>query len=255
MKGRARRNVLIPTDYGTFCVSRFDQGPGFLGVGGQLLTNGTFDDQEVELLRQIAVRLPANPVILDIGANIGVHSVNLAESVSHLNGTILSFEPQRIVFQMLCANLAINSIDNVYAFNKAVGSENILIKIPTIDYYQNASIGSLELTPIQKENIGQRPMLNETSEKVECISLDSLNLPRLDLIKIDVEGMEDHVLEGATTLFSTLKPICFIEWMKSDKEKLRYWFTSKGFTVHEVGYNFLCIHNDSDFKNLISHQN
>ncbi|TFG83046.1 MAG: FkbM family methyltransferase, partial [Chromatiales bacterium] len=55
----------------------------------------------------------------DIGANIGTHTLALARLVGQ-QGLVFAFEPQRIVFQTLCANMALNSLDNVHCINSAV---------------------------------------------------------------------------------------------------------------------------------------
>ena len=74
------------------------------------------------------------------------------------------------------------------------------------------------------------------------INLDSIGLKRCDLIKIDVEGMELSVLEGASDLIKRCHPIIHAEMVKSDKEALRSKLTSSGYQVFEIGMNFLAIH-------------
>jgi hypothetical protein len=77
---------------------------------------------------------------------------------------------------------------------------------------------------------------------VQTISLDSLNLSRIDLIKIDVEGMELDVLEGAANSIAKLHPMLFVETLKSDKDAIRAWLQNLGYTTLDVGFNFFAIH-------------
>ena len=88
-----------------------------LYVGRSLDRYGEWSEAEMELLRQV-VR-PGN-VVLDIGANVGTHTIFLAQTVGP-EGAVLAFEPQRMVFQILCANVALNGLPNVYTHHAAVG--------------------------------------------------------------------------------------------------------------------------------------
>ena len=82
-----------------------------LYIGRSLDLYGEYSEGEIDLFGQI---VQPGQVVVEVGANIGAHTVFLA----HRSGPaarVLAFEPQRIVFQTLCANLALNSITNVDA--------------------------------------------------------------------------------------------------------------------------------------------
>jgi hypothetical protein len=74
------------------------------------------------------------------------------------------------------------------------------------------------------------------------VALDEFNLPRCDLIKIDVEGMDMEVLAGAARLIERNHPIMLIEKIKADASVLRMWLESRSYTVLEAGLNLLVIH-------------
>ena len=192
------------------------------------------------LLRKAVGALKPHPVVLDIGANIGITSIVLAAEAAKIGGYVVAFEPQRILFQMLCGNLAINSIDNVIAHQMAVGASNGSIQVPQLNYYQPASFGSLEIGALQSENIGQTPDKNRSSETVPLITLDGLGLRRLDLVKIDVEGMELAVLAGAKNTIAAQRPILLIEWIKNDPIALKTTLEQMGYLVAQAGQNFIC---------------
>ncbi len=105
-------------------------------IGRSLDLYGEFSEGEIDLFRQV-VRPGA--VVLEIGANIGSHTIFLAAQVG-AGGAVLAFEPQRVVFQTLCANLALGSHSNVYAFQQAVGAAAGSIVVPSIDYHQTGVI-------------------------------------------------------------------------------------------------------------------
>lgn len=252
MTPRRRRNVVIPTAFGSLIVSRFDYAPGFAGVGANLLDTGTYAAEEMGLLSQLASRLPAGAVAIDIGANIGVTTLVLAEALMPLSGHVIAFEPQRLIFQMLCGNLALNSIDNVVAHQVAITDRDGRISIPKVDYYHPTSFGSLELGHPQKEEIGQVPVLDGTNEQVPAYRLDSLDLPRLDLMKIDAEGMELAILQGGQAVLLRARPIVLIEWIKSDRSTLNRWFSVAGYRITEAGPNLICIPNESPLQAVSS---
>jgi FkbM family methyltransferase len=245
---RPRRNVVIPTEFGSIIVNRFDFAPTFPGVGSTLLDSGTFASEEMQLLRSLVHSLPDAPLLLDIGANIGITSLVMAEACLPKNGSVIAFEPQRIVFQMLCGNLALNSIDNVIAHNAAVGDYDGLIEIPSLSYYQPASFGSLELGNQQNESIGQVPQKVAGAERVSIAKIDSLGLPKLNLIKVDVEGMELPVLRGAQQTFNKYRPIVLIEWLKTGQDALNTWFLENRYRVTTIGQNLICIPEESPLQ-------
>ncbi len=77
-------------------------------IGRSFDLYGEFSQGEVRLFSQI---LQPGMVALDVGANIGAHTVWMARAVGP-TGRVIAFEPQRSIFEMMCANLAINAIGN-----------------------------------------------------------------------------------------------------------------------------------------------
>jgi hypothetical protein len=74
------------------------------------------------------------------------------------------------------------------------------------------------------------------------MKLGTLNLPRVDLIKIDVEGMEMEALEGARQMIETSRPVLLIESIKVDRDALRAWLQDCGYRLIDAGINILAIH-------------
>ena len=244
---RQQANILISTDHGTMIVNRFDyrmtdeiRG---IGVGWQLMNSGQYDMKEVGFLKFLLERRLKDygdgVVAIDCGANIGVHTIEWAKLL-HKRGKVIALEAQEQVYYALCGNVALNNCFNVKALNCASGDENKIIKIPTPDYFQPSSFGSLEIKQSDKsENIGQT--LEEFSE-VQQITLDSLALERLDLLKIDVEGMEFETLAGAETTISQHKPLLLIEAIKIDGEKMRHLLENWSYDVYPLDGNFFAVH-------------
>jgi Methyltransferase FkbM domain len=77
---------------------------------------------------------------------------------------------------------------------------------------------------------------------VQAISIDSLKLPRIDFIKIDVEGMEMEALSGAAESIARSKPALLVESIKINTTTLREWLVARDYKIFQVGINFLVVH-------------
>jgi FkbM family methyltransferase len=136
--------------------------------------------------------------VVDAGANIGAHTLYFAEAVGP-GGAVIAFEPQRALHQLLCGNLALNGHSRAHAHLAALGRAPGSVKVPPIDYSKAANFGALEL--------GNWTL----GEEIPVVTLDSLSLAHCHLIKIDVEGMELEVLEGAADTVARLQPVLYVE--------------------------------------------
>jgi FkbM family methyltransferase len=189
--------------YGEFIYNTND-----MYVGKSLELYGEYCDEEARILEDIC---RDGDIVVEVGANIGSHTVSLAKKVG-LSGKVFAFEPQRVVFQTLCGNLAINSISNTFAYQYGVGDENTTAKIEAIDYSEIGNFGGVSL---KKESSQNKEM-----ESIQVVRLDDFLHPNsIRLLKIDVEGMEINVLRGASNLIKKHKPIIYIENDRLEKSK------------------------------------
>jgi FkbM family methyltransferase len=237
-------NAIVATDIGTFIINKND-----IGVGWQLSEYGTYDPFELqaikEVLRALRTQTP-NLIVLDIGANIGIHSVVLSQEVGA--GSIYAFEAQRIIFNMLAGNIAINSISNVFCFHHAVSNVSELLDIPKFDYGKPMSFGSIEFGGDQKEDIGQKPQ-SGPQENVTSVVIDELGFHQINFIKIDVEGMEIKVLEGCQKSILRFRPTLLIEYLKSEKAEIISFLRKFKYRIYSgVGANYLCIPEESNIS-------
>jgi FkbM family methyltransferase len=241
--------VMASSNHGTMIVNRFDyrmvDSQRGYGVGFQILETACFDPVEIKLaVDLLALRRKhyGNGVVgIDCGANIGVHTIEWAKSMTGW-GSVLSIEAQERIYYALAGNIAINNCFNAMAIHGAVSSESGVLKIPSPNYFVPSSFGSLELRQrTGNEFIGQ-PIDYENTVNVRKLALDEFNLPRVDLIKIDVEGMELEVLAGASRTIKQSNPIMLIEKIKTDVEKLRQTLSGFGYEIIESGINIIAIH-------------
>src|SRR5690606_16810330 len=112
---------------------------------------------------------------------------------------------QRMVFQLLCANAALNASGQVHAQQVAVGADAGTVLIPALDLSVVQNFGGLGHT-----SWGQ-------GDRVPRVTLDGLGLDACHFIKIDVEGMEAAVLAGAQATIMRYRPAMYIENDRADQ--------------------------------------
>jgi FkbM family methyltransferase len=161
-------------------------------------------------------------------------------------GAVIAIEAQERLFYALAGNIAINNCFNAQAIHAAVTSAPGAMKIPNPNYLTPASFGSLELRKRDHtEFIGQPVDYSDAGMvEVRAITIDGLAFRRLDVIKIDVEGMEIEALAGGAKSIAACRPMMLIEAIKSDPAKLRGWLDSLNYSVHASGLNLLAVHKD-----------
>ena len=166
-----------------------------LYVGRSLEAYGEFSEAESAVFVQL---LRPGDIVIEAGANIGAHTVHIAKLVG-ASGIVFAFEPQRIIFQLLCANLALNEVHNVHAIHAAVGREMGKTNVPLQDYAVEQNFAGIAMRD------------SGAGEDIGVFKLDNLLLPSLRLLKVDVEGMEIDVLIGARELIRRYRPVLYVE--------------------------------------------
>lgn len=185
--------------------------------------NGLVEKDDTELVINILSK-QNKPVVYDIGANTGYYGILAATKFA---ANVHSFEPIPDNISCIKESTRINGVnENVVTHTLALGSNNSRADLSL------AGSGST----LTKKFLGgsTAPVLN-----VAVKTLDSLKLPAPTFIKIDVEGYEWEVLQGAKETLKKYRPICFIEIAKT--------FTERNF-VHQNWDNIINLFNNLDYK-------
>lgn len=185
-------NLLVETRTGPMLCNPRDQ---FIGTSLRVL--GEFSSGERRLF---AGFVRPGWTVFDCGANIGAHTVAFGQMVGP-SGFVFAFEPQRIIYQTLCANIALNHLQNVHAFMVGLGREDGTIAVPSPDPANIENFGAVELGST-----------NGRHEIVPLLTLNSFaHLPKVHFLKMDIEGMEGDALAGAATLLERHRPLLYVE--------------------------------------------
>lgn len=196
--------VLVDTRYGPLWALKADA-----YITRCLETYGEYCAAETELFRQLVT---PGMTLVEAGANIGVHSVMLARACAP--GRLIAFEPQQRAFQLLCANLALADITNVTAMPEALGAEARFARMPPTDYSAAGNFG--QVAPFFTSRVADGGWAD--GRTVRVTPLDALDLATLDFLKIDVEGWETQVLQGARQTIQRCRPIIYVENDRADQQ-------------------------------------
>ena len=145
--------------------------------------------------------LNKDSIVIEAGSHIGTLTVKLSKCA----GKVYAFEPIKQTLNVLKENIKINHCDNVEIINKGLSNEIGTTKVQWI-HPNNPGGTGLHGSNVKKD-------FNDINEDiiVDLITIDSMNLDRLDYIKIDVEGYEHMVIEGAKETIRKFKPPMVIE--------------------------------------------
>jgi len=230
MNQTVRNFVVIDSIHGPFMINRHCA----LQAEALIKTGRPHIQGELDTIMQVIDQLPDGAIAVDGGANAGLVCVPIAHRLRGRGGRVYAFEPQRTLFHALGGTLALNELDNLHLLNMGLASANGTMKVPDIDYGQDADFGSVSLVDGHAEGGTPTPV----------VRLDSLGLPRLDFLKLDIEGMEIDALRGARQLIETHLPWCWIEYWKVGEGPIIETFAGLDYTFYRAdALNMLCVPN------------
>jgi hypothetical protein len=174
-------------------------------VGTGILVNGFHETHTVRVVKQL---LKSGMTFIDVGANIGQYTL-LASELIGPRGSVHSFEPEPRAFRLLQDNVSRNQLANVTLSQCAVAAASA------------------------------------PSQPVPRLSLDDYvrdrRIGRVDLIKIDIDGGELDVLEGARQLLSCAHPQLIVEFAEGNQAPLGRSCAELAHFLKGLGYDLFCI--------------
>lgn len=186
---------------------------------------------EAEELEMIRSHFPAGGIFLDIGANVGNHSLFAVKSLGARQ--VVAYEPTSLQHSILSINVALNELsDRITVHRLALSNRS----------------GFGHITTALIDNIGGARLSSESSgELVHLVKGDEMlgDVP-IDFVKIDVEGHEIEVLEGLSTVISKRRPVLFVEVDEENQTAFETWMRNAGYQIidrykrYPTNENFLC---------------
>lgn len=171
-------------------------------VSSELMTYGVWEKAETEFILKF---LKPGMNFLDIGANIGYYSLLSARAVG-LDGAVHAFEPEPGNFELLSKNISANKLKNIYPLNKAVSNKEEMKQL----FLSAANYGAHSFAE------GNVPLGVEGSVSVSTLRLDDYwrehGRGKIDFIKMDTQGAEGDILEGAEKVLEESSPVILMEF-------------------------------------------
>jgi len=193
---------------------------------------------EPHIVNFLKTNLKKDSVFLDIGSNYGWHSIIAAK----LCDKVFSFEPQTLMYEIQKLSIEENKIENCILYKQALGNVESTKEMSPIDYNMNGvNIGDLSI--------------GHGGEEVNVTTLDLMNLEKVDLIKIDVQGYEKFIIEGGIETIKKHKPIMIVEFEEFQLNKFGYGSKNLFEKIKELDYEIyfleytypsdhVCVHKD-----------
>ena len=196
--------------------------PNDFYLGRSLLEYGEYSEIEGQYLIGLLACRPGK--VIEVGANIGCHTISLAKALALEKRQVVAFEPQPFIFQNLCANLALNGLTNVTAWPWACGAKNETVYFSLPDYNTHGNFGGI--------SVGAKATSGDVA--VPCVRLD--DVIKIDdpvsLLKIDVEGYELLTLQGAIGVLNHSRPLLYLENDHAEKSQaLIEWLWSQNYQL------------------------
>lgn len=186
-------------------------------IGASLARYGEWAEQELHLLHQL---VQPGDTVIDAGANVGCHTLALARFVGS-GGRVIAIEAQPAMYDLLATNVTLNGATwarCVFALADCAGGITSLaldLAAPAGNY------GAVSFAD------GRRRHAVGARMPVAVLALDDLGLDRCALIKIDVEGMELEVLQGAQRLLLECAPHLYFE-QATDRQRTHIFALLRG---------------------------
>jgi|LauGreStaDraftv2_3_1035109.scaffolds.fasta_scaffold16110_2 FkbM family methyltransferase len=170
--------------------------------------------------------------VIDVGGNVGLHTVRFAQKFKHVH----SFEPVTSNFKCLEENC--KSFTNIVLHNYGLGScnEETVISLPA----SSDNCGNYSIVDFQSSSD------ELIKEEIQIIKLDDLQL-EVDLIKIDTQGFEFPVLQGAIKTIERCKPVIILEAMfKIQFDALSSFLTKLGYVLAtKIKCDYIWVHKEN----------
>lgn len=191
-------------------------------IGNELIYTGQWEPHIRELLKSICKE---NMTVIDIGANIGSHTVLMSKLVGE-KGNVYAFEPSKNHIEILFFNLMINNCFNtkIYSYGCGDKNENMFVDKNFLNTKILTNFGAIQL---KKE-------FSDNDEEVKITSIDSFDFPKIDFVKIDAERMENMVINGMINTISKYKPIIIIEIHDEELEDMINIFTPLNYSLQRI---------------------
>jgi FkbM family methyltransferase len=209
-------------------------------MGASLYWTGLHELREFIFLHRI---LKKEMVAIDVGANLGEYTMFMAKRLTE--GRVLSFEPMELIRRQLEENVELNHFDRVAIFDFGLSNKKQRLQLHEVED-GNEGLGTLFLG--DKKSKGSIEIALESLDE----KWDSFQLQRLDLIKIDVEGSELFVLQGAKKTIAKFRPLILVEISDENFKAAGYHAADVEIFFKEINYQARRVNKEGQLEACVS---
>lgn len=212
-------------------------------VDNEIFVKGVYEPKYLKLIKE---NLNKDDIFLDIGANIGQHSLFASKIVGN-TGKIIAFEPLKDIYKQFKESIEKNNFTNLFIYNNACGEINKKIPI----YLNIKNMGGSSLIKNTYNSV------KDLSEVIEVINPTNIlnRETKINFIKIDVEGYELEVLKGLKDIIQKFKPKILLEYSPyyykiknfgDDSQKILDFLFENNYSVFDVELDKMVYKTDYD---------
>jgi FkbM family methyltransferase len=182
-----------------------------------------FEENEINFLNKF---LKDGDIVFEIGANIGLHALHEAKAVGN-SGKVFAFEPVPSTYNTMLANLKLNAFNNIATYNVGLSNNKGQLEMNVSSNYDAWN------TLVDQSKMVANTNIYDSKIYVDLIKLDdfmmeeNIDLKKISLLKIDVEGWEKFVLLGGSSFLKNESPVLMIEFDENNT-----W--AAGYLCHEL---------------------
>lgn len=181
------------------------------------------------ILDQVMPFVQRGSTVWDCGTYIGFYTLVFARSVGSV-GRVVAIEPDLRNLKRTQENAALNQLTNIQFVNAAIGAPIGEVEFIVDDGTNSHIRGTYAGGPEMKEVWNARD-IQKSRCRVECISLDQAlmdkELPKPDLIKLDIEGAEKYALQHAECVFTKIRPLLLLELHNPECDRAAWDFSRR----------------------------
>jgi FkbM family methyltransferase len=205
--------VTCPTPNGPMIVAKND-----VSIGLALRRHGVWAQG---LLNMALKYVQPGGTVLEVGSSYGEHAVPIMNKLGD-KGRLVAIEPNPVLFKVLSSNLFLNKHLDALPVEAALGDITCTVGVMSINFTQLCNVSRCALLQTKENAI-----------PVQAMSIDDLELKKLDLIKINVNGLDHIVLKGALKTCETLRPVVIVAGEVLNIEALSTWANTSNYSMEQ----------------------
>lgn len=204
-------------------------------IGWNIFFHGFYEKETNQIIKKY---IQPNDIVIEAGANNGSESVLIGKVLSKGKGKLYAFEPVKSIVKQLRVNVILNNLsESIEIFENTLGDKKDIIPFYVMEERESNQGMASKFMPdrVSKEVLIQQTTIDEFYREMK--------ITRLDFLKMDVQGAEIEILNGAIEIINKYKPIIFTEASASEIKKSNFSLIDLWTKLKDLDYEVYLIRN------------